>query len=1318
MTIVGTEAADMLFGTDGDDVIDALGGDDIISGGLGADILFGGLGEDIFLLVRAAAGPVSKNGRIVGGDGIDTIDMSAVDAATLGAKYSGATPVGLVIVNGSQRFDVEEVERIQFGAGADILRPWAGYATPIELRAGGGADDIVVDGSATVYAEDGNDIAVLAGGYGTQAFSGLLDGGAGVDELMFTPGFDVDLATGAASVGLFAYTVRDFERIHAGVYGGRAIVLRGSDRDEIFDVPALWDDGSAGVLFDGRGGNDTLTGSRNNDTLSGGAGDDLILASAGTDTIDGGDGFDTLSFAGAGDSAWVTLYDGHAEGHALTGIERVIGTRFSDTMWSSAAGAVLEGGEGGDTLTGLSGNDTLLGGAGDDVFNDSGGDDAIDGGAGWDRLDLYGYPGSVTVDLAAGTMSGRGADLVSGVEEVWGTAGQDVLIGDDGANTLKGDRGADVIRGGGGNDVIESDPWGSDELGADIVEGGAGDDQIVIGINDSAIGGDDQDTLTVRMFGTNQGATVDLSQLWQGGTGTVGSATVSGFEIFDELRGTAGNDDIVLGTPVSTSFVGWILANEGDDAVTGGGIADRIFGGAGNDRIFGLGGDDYLGGDEGADRIEAGDGADTLVGGLGADTLVGGEGGDRYYYAIGELPSEDVIVEDQAAGGIDEIVMHTAAGGIDDSAFAGVRNIEQLRLSVGVGTSGSIDFRLGANASLAGFQRAYFSGSVDASAMTTGLELLQSQFTTFTMRAGQGDDRLGMDFVYPSGPWYQTWTFDGGAGTDTLVLASARMTEKMQPGGGTGDVVIANIERLLLLPGQDAYAREGASDAPATYERHALQLTDAHLAAGTRMVIDGSALRGDVAANLGRDDEIGGGDDIYVAELARIDASRLTAGRSIEAIGGASGDELTGSAWSDVLTGNDGNDRLDGGAGADTLAGGRGDDWFFVDTVADSVSEASGQGFDRVFTSVSYRLASGSEIELLVAGGPGPIELTGNEASQYLLGNAADNVLEGKGGADTSDGGAGNDWHIINDASDFVVERSGEGYDRAITGISYGLNPAAEVELLMPDTIAGTQALSLAGSNSVNTIFGNEGANLLSGLGGDDALWGFGGDDLMDGGAGSDSMFGGAGNDWYFVDSTRDQLIEEAGNGYDRVLASLSFQLGVGRSIELLMAADRNEILALELTGNELSNSIFGSAGFNVLSGLEGDDTLEGYEGSDILIGGLGRDRLSGGSGTDTFRFESDVDGSNVDQLLDFVSGEDRIELAQRVFTHLDAGWLPNSDAFALGSVALEADDHILFDQASGRLFYDADGTGAAAAVLFATLQPGTALAATDFFVI
>jgi Ca2+-binding RTX toxin-like protein len=117
-----------------------------------------------------------------------------------------------------------------------------------------------------------------------------------------------------------------------------------------------------------------------------------------------------------------------------------------------------------------------------------------------------------------------------------------------------------------------------------------------------------------------------------------------------------------------------------------------------------------------------------------------------------------------------------------------------------------------------------------------------------------------------------------------------------------------------------------------------------------------------------------------------------------------------------------------------------------------------------------------------------------------------------------------------------------------------------------------------------------------------------------------------------------------------------------------------------------------------------------------MISGGAGHDHLSGGAGQDGFRFDTALSAaSNIDDILDFSVADDTIYLDRDIFTGLVADGPLDAGAFRAGISALDADDRILYDAATGHISYDSDGIGGAAAILFATVTPGTTLSSADF---
>jgi Ca2+-binding RTX toxin-like protein len=135
--------------------------------------------------------------------------------------------------------------------------------------------------------------------------------------------------------------------------------------------------------------------------------------------------------------------------------------------------------------------------------------------------------------------------------------------------------------------------------------------------------------------------------------------------------------------------------------------------------------------------------------------------------------------------------------------------------------------------------------------------------------------------------------------------------------------------------------------------------------------------------------------------------------------------------------------------------------------------------------------------------------------------------------------------------------------------------------------------------------------------------------------------------------------------------------------------------------GNDLLRGDFGA---DVLLGGAGNDSLDGGTGNDALTGGSGNDALTGGSGADRFRFASAPGSSNLDSVKDYVVADDTIELENAIFSKLTVlGTLSSSNFRASTSgTAADSADFVLYETDTGRLFYDADGNGAGAAVLIA----------------
>jgi Ca2+-binding RTX toxin-like protein len=316
-----------------------------------------------------------------------------------------------------------------------------------------------------------------------------------------------------------------------------------------------------------------------------------------------------------------------------------------------------------------------------------------------------------------------------------------------------------------------------------------------------------------------------------------------------------------------------------------------------------------------------------------------------------------------------------------------------------------------------------------------------------------------------------------------------------------------------------------------------------------------------------------------------------------------------------------------------------------------------------------------------------------------LDGGAGDDILDGGTGADGMTGGTGDDSYYIDDALDVVTEGVAAGTDEVLTTMaSFTLAPELENLTGLVDT-----GQELNGNAAVNVIRAGSGTDTLAG--GDS-------DDTLDGGGGADVMTGGYGSDTFYVDHVDDSLIEAGSGGDDDLaIASVSFRLAYGvNHLQLVGTAGTG-------LGNSLSNDISGNASANVLKGLNGNDTIVGGAGADRIYGGPGSDLLQGDAGADRFYFDASFTSSaNVDRIGDFSIQDDSIFLSRSFFKTMAAGPL-TAAAFHTGASAHDRSDRIVYDPATGNLFYDPDGTGATAQVLFATLEPALRITNADFVV-
>jgi Ca2+-binding RTX toxin-like protein len=535
---------------------------------------------------------------------------------------------------------------------------------------GTSSDDEIygLDGQDFLYGLDGND--TLTGGFG----SDTLDGGTGADTMIGGEGNDtyyvddvgdvvVDTWAGYPDTDIVHVSVSYYdagsafvEQIH--YYGNGAATILGSDSNNY-----IGSNGAADWL-EGKGGNDFLFGAGGDDHLEGGSGNDELDGWQGNDTMIGGTGDDIYNVDTASDV--VTEYSGE-------GLDTVKVRKSSYTLPANVENADLRYYSGSISVTGNSAANTFIMGTGAQSVSGSTGNDTVS----------YAYASAaVTVDLWSLVHVGEAADDTLGsIENITGSAYDDVLRTLGTASVLDGGPGADTMEGRAGGDI-----YYVDNVGDLVIEiAGGGSDEVRIRNIASYTLPDYVERLTNTTNFMFTGTGNSLNNEINGGTtadylhGAAGHDTLNGGAGDDELHGDdehdilnggPGSDDMYGGPGNDTFYVEYEgdnvteLANEGTDTVyttltnymlsdyvenlnyngagnpalqfTGSNIGNIISGNANDDILDGLGGSDELYGHAGNDVLHGGSGDDQLIGGSGSDVLCGGSGSDLFQFAPGD----------------------------------------------------------------------------------------------------------------------------------------------------------------------------------------------------------------------------------------------------------------------------------------------------------------------------------------------------------------------------------------------------------------------------------------------------------------------------------------------------------------------------------------------------------------------------------------------------------------------------------------------------------------------------------------------------------
>jgi trimeric autotransporter adhesin len=181
---------------------------------------------------------------------------------------------------------------------------------------------------------------------------------------------------------------------------------------------------------------------------------------------------------------------------------------------------------------------------------------------------------------------------------------------------------------------------------------------------------------------------------------------------------------------------------------------------------------------------------------------------------------------------------------------------------------------------------------------------------------------------------------------------------------------------------------------------------------------------------------------------------------------------------------------------------------------------------------------------------------TGSNGAETFISSGGPNTLVGLGG---------NDTYYVNNPGDVVVEAASGGIDTVQASVDYTLPTNNTVEGLY---MVGAE-LTGTGSNGAETLYSSGGPNTLIGLDGDDL---------------------------YYVNNSRDVVVEDADGGTDTVVASVDYTMPANVEGLYMIGSD------LTGTGTNNADSLLSSGGPNTLVGLGGDDLYYVNNPGDVVV--------------------------------------------------------------------------------------------------------------------